>query len=291
MIEKLQSWGFYFLVATIIIPHIHAQEPVFQTFKDTRVINTQSVETLPRNELDFRISHRFGDMFGDNGGWSTLYGLENAADILFGVDYGISDYLTVGISRTKGNGPLQKLVNGTIKLNVQDQNDQGSSPFSIAIVAMTSFSTMGKSANPEDINYFNNFFERNILNGQLLMARKFNDRFSLQISGGYTYRNIVEPSDQNGLANLGVAFRLQLSRIFSVIGDYTVPLSNYRTKENGFYNPLGVGFEFDTGGHVFQINFTNARGIIETDFIPYTRSNWGDGEFRLGFTISRHFNL
>ncbi len=288
---KLQSRFLLFLVSAIIIPHIHAQEPVFQTFRDTRIINTQSIETLPRKELDFRISHRFGDMFGDNGGWSTLYGLENAADILFGFDYGISDYVTVGISRTKGNGPLQKLINATIKLNVQDQNDQGTSPFSIAIVGMTSFSTMGKSSNPEDINYFNSFFERNILNGQLLMARKFSDRFSLQISGGYTYRNIVEPLDQNGLTNLGVAFRFQLSKILSIVGDYTVPLSNYRSSDNGFHNPLGIGFEFDTGGHVFQFNFTNARGIVETDFIPYTRSSWGDGEFRLGFTISRHFNL
>lgn len=289
--KYLLSWLLVVLACAIIIPVTSGQEAVFQTFKDTRVINSQSVETLPRREFDFRISHRFGDMAGDNGGWSTLYGLENAADILFGLDYGLSDYVTVGISRTKGNGPLQKLMNAFIKFNVQDQSDEGTSPFSISLVAMTSFSTMGKSSNPEDINYFDNFFERNILFGQILMARKFGDRFSLQISAGYTYRNIVEPNDQNNLANFGAAFRLQISRILSLIGDYSIPLSDYRTTENGFYHPLGVGLEFDTGGHVFQVNFTNSRGIAETDYVPYTRSNWGDGEFRLGFTVSRRFNL
>ena len=71
-----------------------------------------------------------------------------------------------------------------------------------------------------------------------------------------------------------------------------MPFSELRTTQEGFYNPIGVGFEWETGGgHVFQINFTNATGIMETDYLPYTQSNWGDGEYRLGFTISRGFKL
>ena len=279
------------IIITIIVPTIWSQSSVYQTFKDTRVINSQSIETLQAGVLDFRISHRFGDFLGDQGGWSTLYGLENASDILFGFNFGLTDHLTLGVSRTKGNGPLQKLVNGFLKLKVQEQSAEGNVPFSIAIVGMTSFSTMGRSSDPEEINYFDNFLERNILNAQLLLARKFSPAFSMQISGGYTYRNIVYAQDENNLVNLGVAFRLQVSRVIGIIGDYTIPLSDYRSPENGFYNPLGIGFEFDTGGHVFQINFTNSRGIIETDYIPYTQSQFTAGEFRLGFTISRHFNI
>ena len=270
---------------------IYDNYTVFQTFKDTRIINTQSVETLPGGTFDFRISHRFGNMFGSQGGWSTLYGLETASDILFGLNFGVTDYLSVGLSRTKGNGPLQKLINGFVKFKVQEQSKEGSIPFSISIVGMTSFSTMGKSENPEDINFFDNFLERNIVNGQILLARKFGQAFSMQIAGGYTYRNVVVAPDENDLVNLGVAFRIQLSRVIGIIGDYTIPLSNYRSSENGFYNPLGIGFEFDTGGHVFQVNFTNSKGIMETDYIPYTQSDWGEGEFRLGFTISRQFNI
>lgn len=279
------------ILYSIIVPNVDAQSTVFQTFKDTRVINAHSVETLPANNFDFRISHRFGDMFGDQGGWSTLYGLESAADILFGLDFGVTDYLTIGVSRTKGNGPLQKLINGFVKFKIQEQNKEGNVPFSLSILGLTSFSTMGKSSNPEDINYFNNFFERNIINGQVILARKFSPSFSMQISGGYIYRNIVLAPDENDLVNLGLAFRIQLSRVIGLIGDFTVPLSNYRTAENGFYNPVGIGFEFDTGGHVFQVNFTNSKGIMATDFIPYTQSDFREGEFRLGFTISRRFNI
>ena len=268
-----------------------AQSAVFQTFRDTRIINTQSVETLPAKTFDFRISHRFGDLAGDGGGWQTFYGLETTSDVLFGLNFGLTDFLTVGVSRTKGNGPLQKLINGFLKFKIQEQNKEGNVPFSMAIVGMTSFSTMGRSENPEDINFFDNFFERNIINGQLLLSRKFGPSFSMQLSGGYTYRNVVIAPDENDLVNLGIAFRLQLSRVIGIIGDYTIPLSSYRNSENGFHNPVGIGFEFDTGGHVFQVNFTNSRGIIETDYIPYTQSNFRDGAFRLGFTISRRFNI
>lgn len=282
---------FKFILASIIVPNLYGQQSVFQTFKDTRVINTQSVETLPKGTFDFRISHRFGDMFGNDGGWPTLYGLESASDILFGLEFGITDYFTVGLHRTKGSGPLQKLVNTNFKLKVQEQNADGTSPISVAIVGMATFSTMIRSTDPEELSYFDNFLERNILNAHLLLARKFSDKFSFQITAGYTYRNIVEFEDQNALFNLGASFRLQLTRVLSIIGDWTAPLSNYRSNENGFYNPVGIGFEFDTGGHVFQLNFTNSRGILETDYIPYTFSNFREGQFRLGFTISRRFNI
>jgi hypothetical protein len=91
--------------------------------------------------------------------------------------------------------------------------------------------------------------------------------------------------------SLGVGTRIQLSKVFGIIADATFPFSDLRTSDNGFYPAVGVGLEIETGGHVFQVNFTNATGIMETDYIPYTTSNWADGEFRLGFTVSRVFNL
>ena len=98
---------------------LFAQNYTYQTFKDTRVINTHTVETLPKRVLDVRIGHRFGDLAGRNGGWQTFYGLEDAADILFGVEYGITDNITVGLSRTKGAGPLKKLINTSLKYRFQ----------------------------------------------------------------------------------------------------------------------------------------------------------------------------
>jgi hypothetical protein len=270
---------------------LSGQNTVFSTFKDTRVINTHSVEILPARQLDVRIGHRFGDMFGDRGGWPSFYGLENASDVLIGIEYGVSDEVTIGINRTKGAGPLRQLINGLFKVKLKTQTSDGRTPFSIAFVATGTVSTMQKSTDPESINFFSSFDHRIVYSGQLLLARKFSSRFSLQLGGGLLHRNIVPHNDENNLYFLNGAARIQLSKVFGLIIDATFPISDLRTADRDYYLPIGVGFEIETGGHVFQVNFTNATGLAEADYIPHTRTDWSEGEFRLGFTISRRFNL
>lgn len=264
---------------------------VFETFKDTRVINTHSVETLGKRKLDVRIGHRFGDFAGAGGGWQTFYGLENAADIMIGFEYGASDALTIGINRTKGSGPLKRLVNGIVKYKLLAQKEDGSMPFTVTALGVASVSTMEKSDDPEVLHFFEKNAHRWIYTGQLLIARKFSDGFSLQIIPSYTHRNVVGFNDENGLISLGFATRVQLTKVMGLIVDGTFPFSDVRTSEEGYFPAIGVGLEFDTGGHVFQLNFTNATAITETDYIPNTTTDWGEGQFRLGFTISRMFNL
>ena len=116
-------------------------QDVYQTFKDTRVINTHSTEVLGKGQLDIRIGHRFGDMFGDRGGWTTFYGLEGARDILIGADYGISEDIMIGINRTKGAGPIKQNVNGLIKWRFLRQNKEKNFPISAAFVGNFSLST------------------------------------------------------------------------------------------------------------------------------------------------------
>lgn len=274
------------------IQWLQAQDGLtFETFKDTRVINTHSVETLHSGKLDVRIGHRFGDLVGSAGGWPTFYGLENATDIMIGVEYGVSRTLTIGLNRTKGSGPLKRLVNGIVKYKVLQQKEDDSTPITITALGVASASTMGKSEDPEVLNFFEKSSHRFIYTGQLLIARKFSDNFSLQVIPSYTHRNVVGFNDENGIFSMGFATRVQLSKVFGIIIDGTFPFSELRTTENGYHPAIGVGLEIDTGGHVFQINFTNATGISETDYIPNTTGDWGEGQFRLGFTISRGFNL
>ncbi|MCB0588314.1 MAG: hypothetical protein KDD06_23685 [Phaeodactylibacter sp.] len=278
---------------------LNAQEYVFQTFKDSRVVNTHSVETLAKRRLDIRIGHRFGDMLGDNGGWPTFYGLENATDVMIGAEYGFSNNFTAGIYRAKGAGAmpqgqagLRQLVNGVFKWRLLRQAKGKGSPLTLTVLGVASVSTSKRiEGNPDVLRSFPNFSHRMAFTGQLLIARKFSDGFSFQLSPGYTHRNLVPFEDENGVFSLGAAARVQLSKVFGLIADVTVPFSERRTADNGFYPAVGIGLEIDTGGHLFQVNFTNATGIMETDYIPYTTSNWLDGEFRLGFTISRVFNL
>lgn len=262
----------------------NAQDPVFQTFKDTRIINSHSVETVPNRKLDFRIGHRFGNI---KGGWETLYGLENAADVLFGFEYGISDELTIGISRTKGAGALGALVSPSLKYKILHQKDDNSLPISMTLMGVSTISTM-KSTDGDALTNFDKFAHRVSYTAQILIARKFSERFTLQVMPGYTHRNKVAFNDVNGIFSVGAATRIQINKVFGIIADATFLLAD---RPEGFYAPMGIGLEIDTGGHIFQVNFTNATGIIENDYIPYTTSNWGDREFRFGFTISRIFNL
>ena len=276
---------------------LEAQDYVLRTFKDTRVINTHSTETLGKRKLDIRIGHRFGDIAGDRGGFSTFYGLENAADVLFAGEYGISDNWMIGISRAKGGGSLpdgtrglDQLVSFITKYRAIRQ-EEGGNPVSVAILGVASLSAAEKVEGTDILQSFDKFAHRLAYHGQLIVARKFSSNFSLQASGGITYRNLVPFGDDNIVYSLGAASRIQISKVLGLIVDTTFPFSTFRSDTDGFYPAIGIGLEIDTGGHVFQVNLTNATQIMETDYIPYTTSNWGDGEYRLGFTISRLFNL
>ena len=286
------------LCISFLLEPAWSQEFVSRTFKDTRIINTHSVETLPKRKLDVRIGHRFGDFAGDNGGFQTLFGLENATDVLIGAEYGVSNNFTIGLYRSKGAGSypngspgLRQLLNGIVKYRIIRQGKDKGSPVTLTFVGVSSLSTAEKvEGNPDIIRSFPKFVHRMANTGQLLIARKFSDAFSLQVIPSYTYRNLVAFDDENGIFSLGFATRVQVSKVIGILADATIPFQDYRSG-NGFYPAIGFGLEFDTGGHIFQLNFTNASAVMETDYIPYTTSNWGDGEFRLGFTISRLFNL
>lgn len=280
------------------LPLLSQRERVYRTFKDTRVVNVHSVETLPKGKLDLRISHRFGDLFGDNGGWPTFYGLEVAQDVAIGVEYGFSDNFSAGIYRAKGSGAtpagqagLRQNLNTVFKYRALHQEKEGF-PLSLALVGTATMSTSTKIEGNDDlIRSFPKFAHRMAFNGSIVIARKFGESFSMQVIPGVTHRNLVPFEGENTLFSFGVAARYQVSRVMALVADVTKPFSSVLNSDNGYTLPVGLGIEWDTGGHVFQVNFTNATGIFETDYIPYTTSNWGDGEFRLGFTISRWFNL
>lgn len=272
------------------------KEYVFQTFKDTRTINSYSVETLQKKLLDIRISHRFGDFFNQwkfNNAWADFIGLENAADIGIGVEYGVTNNLTLGFHRTKGSSALRSLLHGLAKYRILAQTKDNSMPITLTAAATVSLATAPPSADASSIASFpGGFAHRLSYTAQVLVGRKFGDRFSLQLSPTFVWRNLVAANDNNYLFSTGISAKIQLNKVVGILVDATIPFDNLRlTTGNGYYIPLGIGFEFDTGGHVFQINLTNTRGIEPSDYIPYTTSNWGEGQFRIGFTISRAFRM
>lgn len=268
----------------------------YQTFKDTRIINTASVEVLPARQMDFRVSHRFGDMFGANGGWQSFYGLENAADILIGFDYGLLPNLNLSFNRTKGAGPLNRLLNSSVKYKLLSQTEGDEMPLSMALLATMSVSTMRRAGGEPSqplLQDFGHWSHRLLYSYEVLLARKCSDIVSIQLAGTAIWRNIVERDEPNLLFALGFAGRFQVTKTLSLILDSQLPFAaKYLENPTGTYQiPIGLGLEFETGGHVFQINWTNASGLMPSDYLPHTQSRWQDGAFRLGFTISRRFRV
>ncbi len=257
-------------------------QPVFATFKTTRVVNGHSVETVKRKGLDFRVTHHFGDISGDGGGVHTLYGLDQSADIRIAFEYGVTDRLTLGVGRSK----IGELLDGYAKYRLLAQTQDNKMPVSTTLFVNAGF-TPQKAAAEE----YDNAAHRLSYTYQVLIARKFSPNFSLQVMPTLLHRNyLANPQDEHDLFSMGVGGRLKLTKRFALLADYFYTFSDLRNQsDSGFYAPLGLGIEIETGGHVFHMFFTNNAGIVENVFIPNTTSSWAKGEFKFGFNISRTF--
>lgn len=256
-------------------------------FFDTRVINNHSVETLKKGTWDVRIAHRFGDMATTNS-YKSFFGFDNSSDIKIGVDYAPSDNLMIGLHRNKGAGPYCQLLEGFLKYKIFDQQD--GKPLTLS-VSTTAFATiMDSSSDTLSVTHFTKSAHRFSYFTQLILARNLNDKASIQMNVGYLHRNLVYTDDTNGALSLGAVAKVRVAKKISIIGEYNHlfrPTNLINSVE--YTDPLGIGVEFKTHAHVFQVNLTNSRGMGEVQFIPYTASKWTEGEFRMGFTISRRF--
>lgn len=253
---------------------------VTATFKSTRVINGHSIENVAQGVLDFRISHRFGPL---NQGIKDFFGLD-AATTRLGFDYGITDWLMVGIGRSS----FQKEVDGLIKIKLLRQREGGGMPVSISYLGNAGVQTAEASNVPAGKDYF--FSNRLAYANQLIIARKFSSSISLQLMPTHVHYNLVPlAADPNEVLAMGVAGRIKLTRRISLTGEYYYTLPDY--KLSGSRNALSLGFDVETGGHVFQLLFTNASGMSERTFIGQTTGDWGAGDTRFGFNISRVFTI
>lgn len=252
-------------------------QPVSATFKGTRIVTGHSVETDYAGVFNLKIQHRFGTL---NGGLYELFGLDQAY-IRIGGDLGITNRISVGFGRSS----YQKVYDGFVKVKLLQQKTKG---FPMTVTFLQSMAIQGlKWQDTSRINYFSSRFAYCT---QLMFARKFNENFSLQLTPTLIHRNLVKRTiDQNDVWAVGIGFRQKLSRRLSVNGEYYWLLPGQTAKD--YYNMFALGFDIETGGHVFQIQFTNARQMIEKGFVAETTGSWLKGDIHLGFNISRVFNV
>lgn len=257
------------------------------TFKTSRLINGHSIENAAAGVLDLKISHRFGMV---NKGGYELFGLDQAT-MRIGLDYGISNRLMVGVGRST----FQKQYDafGKFKILRQSHGGKGSSPLSISAVSTVMLKTL-KWEDPTRKNYYTS---RLSFANQLIIARKFSEGFSFQLMPSFIHNNLVQgATDPNDIFALGVGGRIKLNKRLSFNAEYyhVLPISVVEGEGYmvpGTKNSLALGFDIETGGHVFQLHFTNSTGMTERNFITETTGDFFKGDIHFGFNVSRVFTI
>lgn len=247
-------------------------------FKSTRIMNGHSTEMMAPGEMDFRISHRFGRL---NTGAYEFFGLDQA-NIRLSLEYGIAKWLMVGA----GRGTYEKTFDGFAKFSLARQSGgELKLPVSVSLVTAAAYRTIKPGAGDRYT-----FDERMSYAGQVLISRKFNQNFSLQLMPSVVSRNI-DRTNPDLLWAAGAGGSVKLARRISLNAEYYYSINPGSYMGSEVYNPLSIGFDIETGGHVFQLIFTNSLAMIEKGFIGETTGSWGKGDIHFGFNISRVFNL
>jgi len=254
------------------MPSEPLKTPVNFAFKTTRVVNLQSVETLGEGVFDFKIQHRFGAL---NTGASNAFGLD-LATIRIGGEYGLTPKVTLGLGRS----PVEKTVDGYAKIKWVQQMRGGGSPVSVLTVASAAYRNQNYTAEPTTV-------ERLAYVGQVIVGRKFSEKLSVQVVPSVVHYNWVKVAVPNTQFALGVGMRRKLTMRSSLNLEWIPVLSD----KGMFYNSFSIGMDVETGGHVFQMGFTNSIGLSENLFLTRNTTQWNNAGIRFGFNMSRVFTL
>ncbi len=255
-------------------------------FKYTRIVNGHSVENLPAHVLDVRISHRFGPI---NSGIYNFFGLDYSPfNVRIGFDYGITDNFMVGI----GHSAYQKTYDAFFKVKILSQSTGAvEMPVSLSFVPTVAINSLRPSDLPVKLDS-GVAIGRTSYVLQLLIARKFSELFSLQVMPTFIHADNISFDNhvQRDILAAGIGGRLKISKRMSVNAEYYYQLPG--TKETAdAHNVFSIGIDLGTGGHVFQLHFTNSIGLTEKSFIAENTGGWDNGGVRFGFNISRVFQL
>ncbi len=259
------------------------------TFKGTKIFNLQSNEIPGKGVLQYMILHRFGS-FQDDFFYNFL-GLNNA-EVRLQLDYSFTDWLNVGVAQASA---FPRSFDGFVKYKILRQKSGAQNfPFSL-----TGYNNLNYRFErwPED-GLPRNESDRLSYTHSLILARKFSPDFSLELVPTVVHFNIVDSADDsNDLFALGVGGRYKLTQSLALSVEYIHQFNPYQrmnTETNqmeDFKNVLSIGVDIETGGHVFQLFFTNSRGVADPYVIAQTPGSWADGDIHFGFNISRVFTI
>jgi hypothetical protein len=245
------------------------------TFKGLKIVNFESTKLTAKKEFTFVVSHRFGSI---ENGLDSFFGLDDAVTRLNFI-YGLTDAINISVSRSS----FQKIYEASIKYRLVKQKENGS-PFTIVGFNSILVNTALDKANLPKLEFKN----RLGYTSQLLIARKISKTLSLELAPTFFHDNyVVDNNQDNSQFALGFGGRYKLGKRWSLNADYGLHLN--RSNTSPFKNPLSIGVDLETGGHVFQMHFSNAQAMNTNGFLGQATGDWSDGDIYFGFNLSRVF--
>lgn len=253
--------------------------PVNDVFRAATLVLLPTVTNVPKENWNFTIQHSFGLV---SSGVSELFGLDGTANVRFGLDVGLTNTLSIGVGRSR----FDKVYDGRLKWSALRQTKDDRVPVGVAVAAGAGITTL-KNGFPlgDRMNY----------HAALLVARKWNDAFSLQIAPIVSHFNVVYKDldrfgavveERNTHMALGIGAGYALNPRVSVAVEYLPVLGS---RSNGTHDNLSMSVDLDTGGHVFQLFFTSSDWLTLQHAVARNTTRFLDGDFRWGFIVNRVF--
>ncbi|WP_299553759.1 DUF5777 family beta-barrel protein [Seonamhaeicola sp.] len=257
-------------------------KPERPAFESATLIDNATNVLFNKNTLEVMMQHRFGEI---NGGENDLAGFWGASNIRIALSYAILDRLTVGFGTTK-EGRLQDF-NWKAGLLSQTRSDR--IPVSVTYYGNYTIDARKKdkfAVTQHRYSYFN----------QLIIARRFSPNFSLQIAPSVSHFNGVDSFMENDRFAIALGGRAKVSSQTAILFDYSQPITSFGTDPDfpdlSYDNPgISLGVEFGTSSHTFQIFLTNLRGIVPQQNYMKNTNDFFDGDFLIGFNITRNYNF
>ncbi len=241
------------------------------------IITLPSVTQLPASNLNFTIQHAFGPI---SDGFKELFGLDASSNIRFGLDYGVTDNISVGIGRSR----FDKVYDARVKAKIATFGD--AQPTVVSVFGNLGIDSQDNGADLSD---------RASSHISVLLARSINEKLSIQLSPAWSHFNTANENiifgggiekEEKDLVSLGIATRYALNNQVSILAEY-IPVVGSRS--DGSEGAFSLGVDLEAGGHVFQIFLTSTQWIAPQYVVSKSRNNFFDGDFGFGFNIHRVF--
>jgi len=257
----------------------HDEGSIAKTFSSTVLMNDQTVEPVHKNAFEFIVQHRFGQIKNEK----DLFGIFGDANLRFGLGYGLTKNLTIGVGASK----FKSIYDFEYKYLIIRQGGEHHSPVSVCFTGDLARSASAKEYFIDNKNEYH-ALDRFSYTNELLVARRLNDKLALQAGFDYTHVNIADEGLEHDHMGMSITGTYKLVKNTAIMFEYDLPFSH---EEKGPKADVGLGCEISTEKSTVQVFICGSNKIIHQEIRAFNQNEWTKEELFIGFNITRHFTF